>query len=398
MQTALARNAGVRAGGYEVRLQQALRQTASDLGKTNVTLMHGQYNSLSIDNNLTISQSIPFPTVISRQADVARATARTSEARLAVTRNELLLRVKSAYYALAFAQARQRRLLAQDSLYANFARAAGVRFRTGETNLLEKATADAVLAEARTRLAQNAADIRIHKIQLQTLLQHDAPVEIADTTLPKRPLPDQLRDAARPDSVQTQRNPLLAFAQQQLTTYQKAIRLERARLLPEFNVGYFNQSLIGFQKVTQTPGAAEQFYDGNNRFVGWTAGVSVPLWFRPQAARIRAATLGEQLGRANAELAQRTLAGQYAEAFAQYDKFRESVDYYERDALPQAALILDNAQKAFRGGDIGYLEYAQALTRALTIQTNYLDSVNQYNQAVIQLEFLAGNENNSSEP
>ncbi|HRE88762.1 MAG TPA: hypothetical protein PK095_06425, partial [Myxococcota bacterium] len=47
-----------------------------------------------------------------------------------------------------------------------------------------------------------------------------------------------------------------------------------------------------------------------------------------------------------------------------YEKQHVSLDYYEKTALLTADLLLSNAQKAFRAGDVGYLEYAQALGRA----------------------------------
>ena len=52
--------------------------------------------------------------------------------------------------------------------------------------------------------------------------------------------------------------------------------------------------------------------------------------------------------------------------------------------------MLNNAQKAFRAGDVGYLEYAQALGRANDIRLGYLDALGAFNRAVIDIEWLAG--------
>ena len=75
----------------------------------------------------------------------------------------------------------------------------------------------------------------------------------------------------------------------------------------------------------------------------------------------------------------------------EYEKQRTSLDYYERTAMPTAALLLNNAQKAFRAGDVGYLEYVQALTRANDIRLGYLETLGGYNAAVIAIEWLTGN-------
>src|SRR6185436_6922551 len=57
VQEALKNNPSVRAGTYEIALQNKLQQTSSDVGKTNVSLVYGQYNSVvKTDNNIKVSQ------------------------------------------------------------------------------------------------------------------------------------------------------------------------------------------------------------------------------------------------------------------------------------------------------------------------------------------------------
>jgi cobalt-zinc-cadmium resistance protein CzcA len=389
LETALRNNAGIRAGQYGIEQQRSLRKATSDLGNTTLTYTGGQYNSIYSDNQFNLSQTLPFPTTLARQGALARSRVQSAELQLAVTRNELIFQVKAAYYQLAYHHARQSLLQRQDSLYANFARASGLRYKTGESNLLEKATAESALYEVRTLLTQNEADIRIYQSQLQTLLNAAEPITIAEVGLSKQPF---RTDTLSPANEAPATQPNLALARQQVEVNRRNQEWERSRLMPEIMLGYFNQSLIGFQNTSGYAGATERYFDGRTRFTGFSAGISFPLWFRPQAARIQAAGLGRRVAQAQAELAQKNWQGQYNQAIQQYQKYQQSVDYYEQNALPQAEFILQNAQKAFRGGDIGYVEYLQGLNRALSIQTTYLDILNQHNQAVIELEFLRGEE------
>lgn len=71
-------------------------------------------------------------------------------------------------------------------------------------------------------------------------------------------------------------------------------------------------------------------------------------------------------------------------------KQQASLSYYEQTGLPVARQLAEGAEKAFRAGEVGYLEYSQALTRSYQTQTGYLDTINQYNQAVVALEQLLG--------
>ena len=41
-------------------------------------------------------------------------------------------------------------------------------------------------------------------------------------------------------------------------------------------------------------------------------------------------------------------------------------------------------------GEIGYVEYIQHLTQAILIKSEYLNSLNQFNQTVININYLTG--------
>jgi len=71
-------------------------------------------------------------------------------------------------------------------------------------------------------------------------------------------------------------------------------------------------------------------------------------------------------------------------------KFAASVDYYEQQAVPEANLIIDQASLSFKAGAMDYIEYILSLNRALDIKINYLDALNNYNQTVINLDFITG--------
>src|SRR6187431_2100836 len=87
---ALKNNAGVKASLYDLESSKALKKTYGDIGKTNVMGMFGQYNSSAKeDNNVTISQAIPFPTVFTAGAALGKATITRSEIRVAAVENEL---------------------------------------------------------------------------------------------------------------------------------------------------------------------------------------------------------------------------------------------------------------------------------------------------------------------
>lgn len=380
VEEALKNNAGLRAAGYEIDYNKALKRTSTDIGKTSVSLMHGQYNSLNTDNNISISQSIPFPTVFSSQAKLNQALVTGSALKQQVTRNELISQVKSAWYHWQYLQATQELLRSQDSIYSTFLKAAELRLKTGESNLLEKTTAETRLMEVKNLLAQNASEISIYQLQLQALVNSKTAIQPAKESLLKLEL------AFPADSAASQQNPALAYLKQQIEISNRQQKLDLAKTLPDFNIGYFNQSLIGYQNVNGT----DHYFDASKRFTGIQVGISVPLWFVPQAAKVKAAGINREVAQSNYEHYQATLQAHYSQAADEFLKNRNTIAYYESSALPHATLLIKQADAAFKSGEIAYVEYLQALRNALSIRESYLLALNQYNQSVIALELLTG--------
>ncbi|QNF34840.1 CusA/CzcA family heavy metal efflux RND transporter [Adhaeribacter swui] len=376
---ALTQNKSIQAANIQISMHKSLRGAAVDISKTNIEAVYGQLNSVNQDNNFTITQSFAFPSVYANQVRLAKANIRGSELNLSVRQRELVREVKSAYYSLVYQQARLRLLQYQDSLYTNFLRASSIRLRTGETNLLEQATAQAEQVEVKNAMEQTQADQELSRTQLQHLLHNQVPLTIATTVFTRL-------HVAVPDTSILFGQPQVALFQQQKEVARIQTKLERARLLPEFNLGYFNQSLIGPQNVN----GVEQIFTSGDRFTGIQVGISFPLWFRAGAARIQAAQYQEKLAEATYQFQQAQLATQLKLAIQRLGKQEANLDYYEKTGLPLAELLIKHAEKGFQNGVIDYQEYVQSIRRALAIKANHLEALQKYNEEVVELEFISG--------
>jgi len=380
IQMAQGQSNQIKSAQYQVDYNQSLKGTATELGKTNATLMYGQYNSYYSDNNLTVSQSIPFPTTMRRQAQYYNATTKSAEYNLAMTQNELNYKIKTAYYNLQFSNSRKLLLNRLDTLYTKFLKAAEARYKTGETDVLEKSVAESQLFEIRSLLAQNASDILIYQKQLQTLLNSPTAVSIGDEGLEKRPL------SMVQDSSMITDNPALHYFKQQVAVANSSKELEKSRLMPDLNVGFFSQTLYGtvnYNEPVEVSGAGK-------RFQGVSVGLSFPLWIKPQLSKIKANQAHANAAQSQFLAYEKNLQGEYENAYEQYMKFKNSLEYYEKNALPTAKIIEQHALKSYQYGNIGYMELSQGLSRALATQQNYLDILNQYNQSIIYIEYLIG--------
>lgn len=381
LQQATSQNGQLQTAALGVSQQQALRRTAYDAGRLSATLMLGQYNSRRFDNNLTLTQTIPNPTLMRRLAQLNDQTVSARQAEVAVTQNDIQYEVKSSYYDLNYLYQKRRLFQQQDTVLTEFVKAANLRFRTGETGSLEKATAESQLADQRVRLAQNEAAVTASRSQLQTLLYSQQPVDVTTEPLPK------LIINGIQDSVALVRNPQLRQLQEQIQVAQQSRLVEQARMKPDFLIGLFSQTLIGNQLID----GQELYFGPGYRFNGGQIGVTFPLLGQPQKARVNAARIGEQLVQTELKNRQFTLGQQLKQAVQQYRQYQQALTYYETNGLPQAELIQTNARRAFSSGDIGYVEFSLALQQAFTIRSNYLDLLNQYNQSVLYINYLLGN-------
>ena len=114
------------------------------------------------------------------------------------------------------------------------------------------------------------------------------------------------------------------------------------------------------------------------------------IWFAPYTSRTKAAKINENIARNNAEYYTKSITGNYQSLLDEYNKFSSSVDYYEKQAVPEADLIIEQATRSYKAGALDYLDYVLTLNRALAIRQNYLDALNNCNQTIISIEYITG--------
>lgn len=379
IQLTLQQNKGLQAAGAGVDYYKQLRRMAGELPKTDVGLQYGQYNSyVKSDNNITVTQKIPFPSVFGARASLYDAQLQGSKLQQAATKHELIFQVKQYWYQLQYLYAYRHLLEQQDSIYQRFVKAADLKFRTGETNLLEKTAAETRLAEMQHLNRQSLAEEQVLLAGLQGLSGSPAPLTIAKQTL--EPLPAE----AMVDSAQLQHYPALQWQQQQVVIQEKEKKLEANALLPDLSVGYFNQSLTGAPLNSSGTAIAK----GGDRFQGWHAGVSIPLWMGPFRAKVRAAEQRRIQADFNYQQSNVELKSRWQQAVAQFSRYKSSLDYYRETAIPNAMLIEKQALLGYEKGDVGYTTYLLSLQEVFNIREAYLQTIRDYNNAVLSLQML----------
>lgn len=377
----LKNNNSVLAADAEVKSSQYLKKTSTEIAKTNVSLTYGQYNSYANkDNNLTISQSIPFPTTFAAKSKLAGSVIESNVLKKKLTEAEVVYQIKQVYYQWLNLNQRKELLARRDSVYKALAKASALRYKTGETNLLEKSSTEARSKEVENQLMQMENDRLALAGRLKTLLT--SPI----TTFDEADLKEAVL-SLQVDSSLAAKNPFVIYMKQQISIAENQKKVDKNALMPDITLGYFNQTLYG---VPYGNDATAPLANYGNRFQGFSAGISIPLWFAPQSAKVKAAEYSKQNAELQYKQAQNNAVAEIEAAYTEYLKTQKSLQYYKSSGLPNAELITKQSTIAFQKGEINYAQHVLNLQQADEIKQNYLQTLLEYNQSVIALEFLSG--------
>jgi cobalt-zinc-cadmium resistance protein CzcA len=372
-------NLSLAAARKNVDYTRSLQSTAFELPKTVIGGEYGKFNSTYNDNRFFVSQSIGLPVVYQRQKKLYEAETSLQEQAVVVREQELRRQVRIRFYEFSVLLEKQKLLLELDSIYNDFANAADVRLRAGETNMLEKTTALSLVEQLALQAAELREDLSVYQEKLKLLLNTNEDV-----------LPDydniRLNAILVSDSV-PQANPLFEYYQRQFESATAQTAVERNRLSPDFTVGYNNLSIRGYQSKD---GVNQQFYSGADRFSFYQLSVGIPLFAKAARNRVRAMQVREQAVKAESAAGSQQMSNELKVLSHEQQKLLLRLQYYEKTGLAHAQLIIKNAILGFKNGDIGYVEWTVLMNNAVSMRSGYLDAVSAFNNAVIGIQYLTG--------
>lgn len=376
---AIQNNQSIKANVLDIKATESLRKTANELPKLDFNAQLGQYNSIKFDNAFQLSQTIPFPTLFGAKKELINAEVKAKQIQQQLTVYEIKNQVRSLYYQIEYLQYNKQKLLSLDSLYNEFIRVANLRYKTGDTKKIEISIAETKKGEINLLAQQNQVYLQIAYQSLRTLLNtKDSIVIISNATY----TPLQVNSLIDTNAIAN--HPMLQAIYQNMQIAEQTKKVEKAQGLPDFKIGYSNQSLIGIQTIN----GVDKYFGAGNRFNVVNIGIAIPLTFGATKAKINSLEYQKQSLQTQAEYQSTLLNTQLQNALAQYQQDVQQYNYYKTQALPNADEIVKAAQLGYRTGDISYVEYLYALQTATDIQLKYLQSIQQINQTVVNINSL----------
>ena len=361
---AIDNNKEIKAAQLQLDKAKAAIQSAYSFDKMNVYYSYDQ-NNLALNvlplRVFGVQQRFDFPTVYGAKKKVLTSEYDKEKARYDLQKNKLNLAVSKVYEQIVFLQNQEKRYGYLDSLYQNFSKASNRRFELGETNYLEKITAQAKAGQIQTKKTQIEKDKIAQYELLKSLVQSDETILISNTNL--TPIVDLAN---------TSNTGFHSIYLEEVTkTYKNEISLQKSNWLPDINIDYFqgrnnglSQSLYGFQ-----------------------LGVAIPILFTGTTSKIKVAELELQSWQQQKINEEQKMSSYLIQKKNELAKFQEAINYYQKHGKKLSDEIIKVANLSYKNGEIDFFQYIQSLENASSIQSDYLETVLQFNLTQLELNY-----------
>ena len=367
IEIALQNNIKVKNQKLNSEYLQKMAKTGYDIPNTAIISEYGQFNSNVNDLKVGISQSIKFPTVYKRQKQLLVAQAKAGEWTEALQKKKLTKEVTSVFYELIYLKEKENLLRKSDSIYAEFLRKSTLRFDKGESNVLEKVTAENQSGQVRIQLQEVQSDYKTLQIQFKYLLNEDKDfVPFADKY--KMIFDENIDENA------VANQPGVKLKEQEITSTIAEVELEKSKRMLELLGGVYWQTF-------KTNATVQDSYNG----VYGQFGVALPLFNSSIKNKQKALEINTQIAENDLNDEKLKLQTQYRQLLQEHQKNKETVTYYESKALKNVTLVTNAANNKFINGDINYLEWVLIINQNTEIQSSYIEAVRKGNETIINL-------------
>ena len=365
IEIALKNNNSIKNEKLKADYAKAMIKSNVDIPKTNIFGEFGQINSNQNDTKFGIAQSFALPTVYKRQKQVLTEDYNSKILLANLKEFEVKRRVAHLFYNYLSLKEKEKLLQKADTLYSKFYEKANLRLQKGESNILEKSTAETQKNNVAIQLKQLQSEIEMLKLEFQLVLNSE---EIY--------IPVLSNLKARIENSKMENNPILKVLEQQKKIVSAETSLQKSKMLPEINIGYNNNSFRGIG------------LDDTKRFHSAQIGLGIPLFGGSQKAKINASKVAVNIAESEYQTQVLNLKTEYNKLLILYNSNLEIVNYFESNSNKNSKIITDVANKQFINGDINYLDFVMLVNQSISIQNSYIEAVKSLNESIISINYL----------
>lgn len=369
IETALANNKELSSYQLQTQASKANINTAFDFDKTTVYYGYDENNVAPNDKALRVfglEQTFSFPTVYGAQKKVYKSQWEQNKALYEIQRNKLTLAISLVYEQIVYTQNKEILYTQLDSLYSAFSKAGSRKFELGESNYLEKITAEAKSKQIHTTLVQLKNQKQALYEQLKSLVQSEEDFQVSNNQMNLLYL----------DNVSTGKELQRNYMETVSKTYSSRLKLQNQNWLPDLSVELFTGTNKGL----------------GYRQNGFQIGITIPLFFSGNISKRKTAKLEQQSWEAMRSNREIQMESFYMQKQAELNRHKEMIKYYTENGQKLSKEIIKTADMSYRNGEIDFFQYIQSMENAISIESDYLDNVLSYNKSYLELHYFNFNE------
>ena len=356
---AIVNNLDVRGAELRVNFQDRLKNSAVILDPLNISSDIGQIDSKDMDYEFSVSQTFRLPSFYKRQKQVLREEWQNSLVSVNLQKWQIKKELGLIFNNLNYLDKKKYLLEKMDSIYTQYFNRAELRFKKGETNLLEKATAENLKSQINIQLFNIKKDKEIVLQQLNLL------VNGKEYYTNKKE--DFFVEKINFSENDINNHWIIRQLEQQKNIEQARLGVEKSKLQPYFSLGYNN--------------IAKRETGELMRLHNISVGFNIPIFNSGQK-------VNQLIAENNKHIGVRELKKQFVELNGNYEKLKSQVDYYQQKGLKNSEEIIKTANYQFYRGEINFLDWSILVNQALDIQNVYIDKVKELNDKTIELNSL----------
>ena len=322
-----------------------------------------------------LMQTVRFPTKSGGLDDIAEINAEHAHHDHLERVNDVILRVKSAYYDLWFLQQAMQLNRETASLLALFADAARTRYGAGEGGQQDVLKAMVEAGKVDLRLAEFRQEEQSAKSTLMSLTDRSYP-----DTLGVAELEERQRLVVSLDTLQA-----VALRNRPLLIHDSLTILERETMVDLANDEYLPDLLLGIDYINYS----------HHQSDAWTirAGISLPFapWTLKKAGgRVEEATADLSVSQASLAASRNMVTAAVRDAYLKAQSASQRLVAYEQSLLPQSRQAFEATLVAYRTGREDFLMLIDSYRTLVELSEESLRIRRDFEKAVAELEFTTG--------
>ncbi len=372
-------NEQLKIANIESKYYKESKKASYEIPKTSFIYTQGQFNSIyNLDNNITVSQTIPFPTLLMAHSKLAKSYITGAEIKISSVKADIGLQIKDLYYNLQHSLQEIILLQKEDSIYDLFLKLEDSNNKLSKKSTLEKSTTISESYLIKSLISNAQMQINTFKIKLKTMMRTK---ELPDIYI--------LSDDSRLLKLDTNlfissSHPFLLDLKEQINLCVQKKNVEVQKWFPDIMFSYFNQSIYGPANIYGT----DYFLTRANRLQGFQVGLNIPLFFKPHLSKVKAAALSIEVATEEYHKNLKDMEGDYKVLVNEYIMTNKNIDYYSKNILKNAKEMSFQSLEAYNNKEINYIEYLSIISKSFEIERNYLNLILENHQAELKLEYF----------